>query len=76
MKIAKFQYKCRQCGIIEENPCTPEKSAHMILNCALLEYTPPALKVSGNPVTMTNTHRCGDGNCGVSDLIGYKVMEE
>ena len=77
MKIAKFQYKCRQCGAIEENPCTTsETGALMILNCALLGETPSSFNISGNPVTMTNTHPCGDGNVGVSDLVGYKIMEE
>jgi len=77
MKTAKFQYKCRQCGAIEENPCTPsETGAFMTLNAALLGCTPSSFKISGNPVTMTSIHPCGDGNVGVSDLIGYKVMEE
>lgn len=76
-KIAKFQYKCRLCGAIEENPCMPVGDALVnLLHALWKDGAPSDLKLPGNPVDMTNIHPCGDGNCGVSDLIGYKVMEE
>lgn len=75
-KIAKFQYKCRLCGAIEENLCISIITALKMLFDALWgnDFSEP--KPFGNPVTMINIHPCGDGNCGVSDLIGYTVMEE
>lgn len=75
MKIAKFQYKCRQCGMIEENPRTPVENAMTMILSVVFAIEVEKPKIIGSPVTMTSIHPCGDGNCGVSDLIGFKVEE-
>lgn len=75
MKTGKFEYKCRRCGEIEVNPCTSEDNARLFLMCLLFGHNPPQ-SLMGTPPKIYSTHRCKDGGCGVSDLIGYRVVEE
>ena len=71
METAKFQYRCRLCGEIEENPCTGKKNA---LPCLLdaIDGT-DIYKMIGLKPKLISLHSCKDGNCGVADLIGYKI---
>jgi len=75
MKTAKFQYKCRLCGKIEENPCTSEELAHLALISIVLKKEFLIPKVGTIP-HIIEIHVCDDGSCGVSDLIGYKIYDE
>ena len=70
MKTAKFQYKCRLCGEIEENPCTGEKNA--LIDLIEVEIH-GRVKTMGIPLEILGIHNCSDGNVGISDLIGYKL---
>ena len=72
MKEARFHYKCRMCGEIDDSLCCGEQHAlHRLIDCT----------ISGRscerdiPVTMISTHTCKDGSQGVTDLIGYKIIE-
>ena len=75
MRTAKFQYKCRLCGEIEENPCTGEDLAQYTLLSILRDKELIDLKVGVIP-HMIESHLCKDGNHGVVDLIGYKIYDE
>ena len=72
MKGARFQYKCRQCGEVEENPRTGEMHALGRLVDAITKDK----NGGANTLWLLDVHNCEDGNYGVSDLIGYKVYEE
>ena len=76
MKTAKFQYKCRLCGAIEENPCTSEDNAWITLISLLHGHDISQLKFVGMTPKMQTTHLCKEGSHGVADLIGYKVYDE
>ena len=76
MTTAKFQYKCRQCGAIEENPCTSEDNAWITLASVIHGYDISQLKLIGMPPTMQKVHLCKNKDRGVADLIGYKVYDE
>lgn len=76
MRVAKFQYKCRQCGEIEENPCTSEENAQITLIHVVHGHDISQLKHIGIAPTMLATHLCKDKNHGVADLIGYKIYDE
>ena len=75
-KTAKFQYKCRQCGAVEENPCTSEKNATLILIHTIIGGRVLPEHLIGTKPEMVSTHSCDNGAMGVSDLIGYKVYDE
>lgn len=73
MKETVLQYKCRKCGNIDESLCGGE---HIIRQ----RYTEAIINgksYSGNDftVSMTDRHICKDGSDGVTDLIGYRVVE-
>jgi hypothetical protein len=74
MKTAKFQYKCRLCGEIEENPATGEKNALPCLLDAVYKTNTFSTMIGPKPEIMS-IHSCKDGNVGVMDLIGYKIYE-
>jgi len=74
-KIAKFQYKCRLCGEIEENPCTGEQNALMSLCDPVYGVRIPK-PIIGDVPNLLSIHSCEGGHCGVSDLIGYKIYGE
>jgi len=62
-------YKCRKCGAINKNTHVP---------CCLIALS----KINVNGITprewgmqmgITDIHACGDGNLGISDLIGAEL---
>ena len=82
MKEARFIYRCRMCGEVDNSLCCNEENAHLLLirafnngitrdgtGICVIEDTP------GMKVKSIDTHRCSDGSTGVTDLIGYKVVE-
>ena len=76
MIIAKLQYKCRQCGAIEENPCTSEVNAQITLISLVRKIDISRLKLIGLTPKMKEIHVCNHNDRGVADLIGYKVYDE
>lgn len=75
MKTAKFRYKCRLCGQIEDNSCTSVRNAESYLYA--LVYNGEIAKTQiGIPPTMTTYHMCIDGNTGIMDLLGFIVVDE
>ena len=74
MRTAIFQYKCRLCGEIEENPRTAEENALPILIASVEGFTYP-LPVGDQP-KMTGIHAACKKGIGVTDLIGVVVREE
>lgn len=75
MKTAHFEYKCRRCGVIEENPHCGLPAGTARATILLLDAM---MGKAGEPQapTMLSLHTCEDGHCGVSDLIGYNITEE
>ena len=74
-KTAKFEYKCRRCSEIDVNPCTSEDNARLMLLCILSDRKMP-LHIIGRQPEQKGVHVCNDGGRGVSDLIGYGVVDE
>lgn len=72
MKTAHFQYKCRRCGEIEENPHCGIDHALLHLINAIGEYK----KESPQAPELLSLHDCKDGGMGVSDLVGYSVSDD
>jgi len=78
MKVAKFQYKCRQCGEVYTDGITSVKNAKEILINAVFDFK---IKLDIElPPTMINVHSCkryvGRNGEGVTDLIGYVIKED
>ena len=72
MKEAQFQYKCRMCGEIDDSLCCGSKLAfHRLIDCTINGRSCE----NDIPLTMVGTHTCKDGSQGVTDLIGYKIVE-
>ena len=74
MKTAKFQYRCRMCGEIEETPVTAEKNALPLLLGGLFDIE-MTVTMFGTKPKLLGIHNCKDGSVGVADLIGYKIYE-
>lgn len=75
MKTAKFQYKCRLCGETYNDSCTAEKNAFYLL-VSIVHSLPNPKPVVGIIPTMVDIHSGCKVGSGVSDLIGYIVVEE
>ena len=75
---ASFEYKCRRCGRIEENPhASNELCERGLIGVVTNEGKPYAMP--GGVISMVTTHSCKDGGMGVADLIGIsreRVKEE
>lgn len=76
MKTASFQYKCRRCGGVSENPHTSIENAARILVCLVFNLAWPDTIPMGVSPEIYDIHICPDGGSGVCDLLGYKVKEE
>ncbi len=74
--IVRFDYKCRRCLTVFEDPGTPAfevsdaLQAETILRDSFFR-NPTAKKRVGT----AETHLCGTGVVGIGDLIGYKISE-
>jgi hypothetical protein len=84
MKEARFLYKCRQCGVIEDTLCCGVDNAMLELTRAMAGHNNgPASWNHGFPIRMTSIHHCDYSipintvgeKVGISDLIGYKIVE-
>ena len=73
MKEARFLYKCRLCGKVDDSLCTGVQNAMPRLIEAVLFGKSVCGKGMG--VNMFDTHCCEDGSMGVTDLIGYDTVE-
>jgi hypothetical protein len=71
IKQAHFQYKCRRCGVIEENPhCgLPNKNEGITRLVNAINNTP----LGPQAPQLLDVHFCDDGGSGISDLLGYRV---
>ena len=79
MKEARYLYKCRLCGKVDESLCSGPNVAMSNLVSAMRGHKQDWSR--GMPVYMTGTHFCnrkplGDvgEQVGISDLIGYKIV--
>lgn len=71
--IAAFQYRCRRCGKIENNPKMGVKDGDAtIATMHLLNATLGTTKELIGP-HMHSFHWCKDNGRGISDLIGYEL---
>ena len=68
MKLMKFQYKCRICGKIEENPWQPIKNTALGIVGLLNRID--------NEKHMISVHACNEKQYGISDLVGCKIYDE
>jgi hypothetical protein len=69
--IAKFEYKCRRCGEIDASLATSAKRGLGVLVQSILGVHQEAMAPR-----LLDSHCCKDGGMGVTDLIGYRVVEE
>jgi len=70
MKEARYLYKCRKCGGIDDSAASSvELSMNQTVDIVL------GVPTKGIPLTMIGTHVCKDGGYGVTDFIGTKVVE-
>lgn len=77
MANARFEYKCRRCGKVEQRCATSAENGQVCLIAAIRDdasYLQPSL--GPNRPTLITTHYCGPDGMGVADLIGYSVAEE
>lgn len=74
IKTASFEFKCRRCGLIDQNPHTSEAIAIPCLIEAILEVRKKTFGVQAP--SLLSMHVCRDGGHGVMDLIGFAVKKE
>ena len=72
MKETQFQYKCRLCGKIDTSLCGNENIGLSRLCDAINDNKHMEF---GMQVKMLDVHACTPTQCGISDLIGYKIEE-
>jgi len=70
MYTARFQYRCRRCGEIEDGTFTRWKRAL----CVLVNSVTETKTDFDSSVDLINIHNCKDGSLGVSDLIGAEKV--
>ena len=75
MKTAKFQYKCRLCGETYNDACTHEDNAQMVLICTVLGQKMPS-RLHGDQPDLISIHSSCKAGHGISDLIGYVVVDD
>jgi hypothetical protein len=74
MKEARFLYKCRKCGKIDNSLCCdPKMAMHIFHDCVVSGKS--RMEV-GMPVSIISTHTCNRTDMGVTDLIGYEIVGE
>ena len=77
MKTAKFQYKCRMCGVTHsEYDINPDMAISAIVasiqgKWVYFDSTGPL----GRTPQLKRIHTCDETRTGVSDLIGYVVED-
>lgn len=73
MDEAVFRYRCRSCNKVYGLDITSPDNAKMYLICTVTGYD---LKLDvGMLPRMLEVHNCSENESGVSDLIGYKVVD-
>jgi len=75
MSEAHFEYKCRRrrCGVISVNPICALEYAQAELSAALGRCKH---FLGGHQPELFGVHVCEDGGTGVTDLLGFKKVEE
>ena len=75
MKEIRIQYKCRQCGGIDNSLCMGGSDENQfIVRRDILDILCRNKLRPGNQLQLTTLHLCPNG-IGVADLIGYIVVE-
>ena len=69
----QFEYKCRRCGEIDRSLETSRIHGKFRFHQCVINGK--SLK-NDFGVHMVSAHTCKDGGEGVTDLIGYKILEE
>ena len=71
---ARFEYICRRCGATQTNPCCDvDMAKRMIYEMATTgEGRDGNGWVAIRPLCVCH---CEDGGCGVSDCVGFKVVD-
>lgn len=64
-------YKCRQCGAIDDAMHVPDTRIALVHLTTGLKL-PPSWGPLASSTMLVDVCNCGDGNYGVSDLIGTK----
>lgn len=75
MTTASFEYKCRRCGTVDQNPHVAEANGLGALIWVLFNRN-AAPPIAGASFDRFGIHSCSDGGRGVSDLIGYAVTDK
>jgi len=73
-ETAKFEYKCRRCGVIDNSTGTNAALGYQIMLSLIHDAIPMPEMQSGNIPAMLDTHFCGDGGHGVADFIGISIQ--
>ena len=73
MKSARFEYRCRRCGVVFEEGVTSPKQAETFLIDAILNGVSHCN--NSIPLTIKTPHRCNESGMGVADLIGFRVID-
>lgn len=71
-KLARLQYKCRRCGLIDNSTSVPDGTDALI--CLTVGHPLPTEWGTFRP-TMVDIHNCKDGGLGVTDLIGCEFQK-
>lgn len=76
---ATFEFKCRRCGLIVKGPSGNASLLFQILmEVVLVGQSPYVAGVNDEPLAprLIEAHQCEDKGYGVTDLIGYRVIEQ
>ena len=73
MSEYRFQYRCRRCGAIDDSVSTECDSLLVAVHLErAMRHPDPFIH---EPVSSHVVHSCGNGNYGVTDLIGVEKKE-
>jgi hypothetical protein len=67
MKTARFEYRCRRCGVVGDNSGASEPMAQKYLTEATMGDKATTM------INLNEIHLCEDGGRGVTDLLGYRL---
>jgi hypothetical protein len=72
MKVGRLLYRCRLCGTIEDGAGTSaDRVQGVALDIIINDHSGP-----GIPCGRLGLHSCGETRTGVTDFIGFKIVEE
>ena len=73
MKDIRLEYKCRRCHEFEINTEASEKIGHSLLLEAIHDMQ---IVSKDSRLSLLGTHSCDDGGMGITDLVGYSIINE